>query len=127
MSDLRDKLRAATVGAPKIFGKEIIEYLGEKFEVRQPSVGQRAMIMQKAKLASGDVEKMDLAKMQIWATICCVYTEDGEAVFSDEDYDSLENQPCGGFVDEFSPVVLRLMNVEAEEKAKNSTPIRTDN
>lgn len=119
MSELRDKLRAATVGAAKVFGEEIIEYQGEKFKIRQPSVQQRAMIMQAAKIATGDVEKIDLAKMQIWATICCVYTEDGEAVFSQEDYASLENQPCGGFIDEFAPVVMKLMNVEAEEKAKN--------
>jgi hypothetical protein len=120
MSELRDKLRAATVGSAKSFGEEIVEYQGEKFKVRQPSVLQRSMIMQKAKIISGDAEKIDLAMMQIWATICCVYTEDGEAVFSQEDYASLENQPCGGFVDEFAPIVMKLMNVEAEAKAKNS-------
>jgi hypothetical protein len=123
----RDKLRELTVGAPKKFGEEIVEYGGEKFLVRQPSVGQRAAIMQASKMITGDVEKIDLAKMQIWATICCVYTEDGENVFTNEDYASLEAQPCGGFIDEFAPVVMRLMNVEAAEKAKNSEKIRKGN
>lgn len=127
MSELRDKLRAATVGAAKSFKEEIVEYQGEKFKVRQPSVLQRNMIMQKAKVMSGDVEKMDMAKMFAWATICCVYTEDDEPVFTNDDCPSLEEQPCGGFVDEFAPVVMRLMNVEAEEKAKNSEPIRKGN
>jgi hypothetical protein len=115
----KDKLRALTVGAHKEFGKEVVEFDGEKFLIKQPTVKQRNMIFQAAKIASGDAEKIDLAKMQILATIYCVCTEDGEPIFTLEDYESLENQPCGGFIDEFSPVVMKLMNVEAEAKAKN--------
>lgn len=127
MSDLKNKLRALTVGSAKVFGEEIVEFQGEQFKIRQPSVAQRAMIMQQAKIASGDVEKIDLAKMQVWATICCTYTMENESVFTQEDYQSLEQQPCGGFVDEFAPIALRLMNVEAEEKAKNSATTMKDN
>lgn len=127
MSDLKNKLRSLTVGAAKIFGEEIVEYQGEQFKIRQPSVAQRAQIMQQAKIATGDVEKFDLAKMQVWATICCTYTMENDPVFTQEDYASLENQPCGSFVDTFAPVALRLMNVEAEEKAKNSESTRKDN
>lgn len=124
----RDKLRSLTVGAPKVFGEEIVEFGGEKFLVRQPSVGQRSAIMQASKMITGDVEKISLEKLQIWATICCVYTEDGkENVFTEEDYADLSTRPCGGFVDEFAPVVMRLMNVEAQEKAKNSEKIRKGN
>lgn len=127
MSELKNKLRSLTVGATKIFGEEIVEYQGEKFKIKQPSVMQRAMIFQAAKLASGDTEKMDLAKLQIYATICCTYTVDDELIFTQEDYVSLENQPCGGFVDTFAPIALRLMNTEAEEKAKNSEKTTKDN
>lgn len=126
MSDIKDKLRSLTVGSAKIFGEEIVEYQGEQFKIRQPSVAQRAQIMQAAKIATGDAEKIDLAKMQVWATICCTYTMENESVFTFEDYDSLENQPCGGFVDEFAPIALKLMNVEAEDKAKNSEKTRKD-
>lgn len=119
MSETRDRLRAATVGAAKTFAEEIVEYQCEKYKVRQPNVLERSMIMQKAKIAAGDAEKVDLAKLYVWATIYCVYTEDGELIFTHEDYDSLERQPCGGFVDVFAPVVMKLMNVDAEEKAKN--------
>lgn len=119
MSDI-NKLRAITVGAAKQFKKEIKEWEGEKFEIRQPSVGQRASIMQRAKVATGDVEKMDLAELQIWSTICCVYDpESGDSVFNEADYDSLKNQPSGSFVDEFAQIALKLMNVEAGEAGKN--------
>jgi len=118
---MRDILRAKTVGAKKQFKSEIVEWDGEKFEIRQPSVGQRGKILQASKVQTGDVEKMDFAKLQAVAVICCTYVPGtNEQVFEEADLDALMELPAGSFVDEFSQVALRLMNVEAEVAAKNS-------
>lgn len=118
---LREKLRAKTLGAKKTFKTETVEFDGEQFEIRQPSVAQRAAILQAAKAQLGDAEKVDVAKLQVWATICCTYVPGEEApVFTEKDVDDLMKLPSGSFVDEFSSVALKLMNVEAAEAAKNS-------
>ncbi|HHW13401.1 MAG TPA: hypothetical protein GXX28_00525 [Firmicutes bacterium] len=120
---MRDKLRAATVGAAKNFKSEVVEYAGHKFIVRQPSVAQRGEILKRSKISTGDVEKMDPGELQVWATVHCVYTEEGERVFEEADAESLRNEPSGGFVDAFSEVAIRLMNM-GEQTAKNSAKTR---
>lgn len=127
---LRERLRAKTIEAAKNFRSEEVEYEGEKFIVRQPSVAQRSDILKKAKAQTEKqeevVERMDLAELQVWATIHCVYTPEGERVFDDSDADALRNEPAGGFVDTFSEVALQLMNM-AEEAAKNSVTTPSGN
>lgn len=121
---LRDKLRSKTVGAKKQFKSEIVEWDGEQYEIRQPSVGQRGRILQAAKVQTGDAEKMDLAKLQVMATVCCTYVPGEDTpVFEEADIEALMELPAGSFVDEFAQVALRFMNVDAEEAAKNSTTI----
>jgi hypothetical protein len=117
---LRDKLRAKTVGAKKEFRQEEVLFDGETFIVKQPSVLQRGQILQKSKAQVGDAEKLDTAQLFAWATIHCVYTPDGEQVFDEKDYESLVNQPAGGFVDTFGAAAMKLMNVDTEQIAKNS-------
>jgi len=136
---VREKLRTVTIGAPSSFQKEVVEWEGEEFEVRQPSVEQRAKLFRKANVgdegpqdhpAKGAVKKaeatnvmqqVDMGLMQVWATIECVYIPGtDENVFSPQDVDALLKQPSGGFVDQFATVAMDLMNVRPEEDAKNS-------
>lgn len=121
----RDRLRAKTVGAAKRFREEIVEFEGEKFIVRQPSVAQRSAILQRARVATNDkgqlAAEMDMAALQVWATICCTYaTGEEKPLFEEGDVESLMGQPSGGFVDLFGNTALKLMNVEAENDGKNS-------
>lgn len=125
--NLRDKLRAKTVGAKKQFRTETVTIGGEAFEVRQPSVAERARILKQAKVQTGDADRMDMAELQIWAAILLTYvpgTEDH--VFEDADYAALAAQPANGFVDEISRVAMRLMNAGGDE-AKNSEETANDN
>lgn len=116
---LRDRLRSKTLGAGGKRKEEIVEIDGEKFVVRQPTVAQRSDILRRSKANTGDAERIDLGEIQIWATIHCTYTEEGEKVYETEDYEGLSEQPSGGFVDTLGAVGLRLMNAAAGD-AKNS-------
>ncbi len=120
----RDRLRAKTVGAAKRFKEEIVEWEGEKFLIRQPSVAQRSAILQKARVKTdeqGKVADMDMAVLQVWAAICCTYVPgEDKPLFEEADVENLMGQPSGGFVDLFGNTALKLMNVEAEKDGKNS-------
>jgi hypothetical protein len=128
-NSMRDKLRAKTVGAAKTFKSEKVLFDGEEFIVRQPSVTQRGEILKKSKISTGDIERMDPGELQVWATIHCVYTPptpelpNGEQVFEEADAESLRGEPSGGYVDAFSEIALKLMNV-GEEAEKNSQKTR---
>lgn len=118
----RDSLRKVTVGAEKNFAKEIVEYNGDKFEIRQPSVSIRSKILKKASVSDDfdDFGKVEFDKMQIYAVIYCTYIPDtDERVFDESDIPALKDQPTDSFVDEFATVAMRLMNARAEADAKN--------
>ncbi len=122
-----DKLRAATVGSTKNFASEKVEWNGNEFEIRQPSVAKKSKIMSKCRipLSEGDESEfttasLDYGEMQVWSVIYCTFDpETGERIFEEDDYPNLREQPSGGFVDRFSSVAMRLMNVQPEEDAKN--------
>ena len=127
-TDIRKKLRSVTVGAKKQFKSEKIEWQGETFEVRQPSVAQRAEIMKNAQTINADDQQIsvDYAKMQVWSVICCTYVpgEDGP-IFTAGDYENLAAMPAGGFVDKFASLATRLMNADVEEISKNLEEIQS--
>jgi len=118
---LRDRMRAATLGAGHKRKEETVEIDGQTFVVRQPTVAERSQILKRSKANTGELENVDISEMQVWAVIYCTYTPEGERVFEDADYEALMNQPSGSFVDALATAALRLMNV-AEEAAKNSEP-----
>lgn len=108
--NLRDKLRAKTVGKSPKFRKEIVTYDGDEFEIRQPSQETRKELFEKAKTPDG---KVDNFTALVWGVINQTYipgTE--EKVFEETDFDSLMARPAGGFIDSFGAVALSLLNVE---------------
>ena len=144
MSNLRDKIRAKTVGSSKHFRKKLVKYEppiydtkevalgdGTKYieeiivghdepifvEVRQPSIGERNEVFSK-NLGSGDVNLELILYMAMKQTYV---PGTNERVFEPADYDTLKDQPAGGFVDQFGNAALELMNVEdtKQEYAKN--------
>lgn len=130
MADVRKKLRSSTVGKKKDLKKKTVEYEGEEFEIRQPTVALRAKIMQEARIQpesgeESDVEsviaKVDYSSMQVWSVIYCTYVPgEDERVFEPQDVQSLKDQPTGSFVDLFAEAAIELMNVTPEQAAKNS-------
>ncbi len=131
MSDLRAKLRSLTVGAKKKFKSELVEWEGEQFEVRQPSVTQRSAIMQNAQeisMEEGEQRvKVDYAKMQIWSVICCTYVPgDDTPLYTEADYEVMSSSPASSYVDKLSAIATKLMNASPEEVAKNFDVIPSD-
>lgn len=110
----RDNIRKATVGAKKEFRKELTEWDGLEVEVRQPSVLSRRELLNACSDEEGNVDGQEL---MIWALIQNTYVPGtDEKVFDRADYDSIVNQPTGGFVDHFGKVALEVMNVGGAEK-----------
>lgn len=123
---LRDQLRGATVGKKPEFRHEIVKVGDHEFEVRQPSVATRSKMIKKCNVKVGGsmddaVEKLDYSALQVWSVIYCTFVPGtDERVFEDGDFNHLQNQPAGGFVDELGQAAMKLMNVDPEEDAKNS-------
>lgn len=118
---MRDKLRSKALEAQGKFKCEMLECEGEQFMIRQPSVMQRAEILKRSGVKGNDGKNVELnfAEMQVWSTIYCTYTPEGERVFDEHDAPMLRDTPAGGFVDSIAKVALDLMNGEAEEVSKN--------
>ena len=120
MSEMRDKLRAAVMGSGNSnLAKEIIEFNGVEFEVREPTVKARKKIFKRAKVkdAPGAAETFDLV---MHAAIACTYVPGtDELVLDMSDQEAIDNMRCGGLIDELGAAALKLMNVEAEDKIKN--------
>lgn len=137
MEEIRKKIRGATIGRKAEFKRKSVKVNGVEVDVEQPSVASRAQIMKRsrdsnkvAKTAKGKdreeigaqdvLSSLDYGKMQAWATIYCAKVPDSDdMVYSEEDFDALLNRPAGGFVDKLSQAAMELMNVDAEEDAKN--------
>ena len=71
--------------------------------------------------------RMDYAKMQIWAVICCTYAPgEDEPLFSEADYVLMSESPASKYVDKLSAAATKLMNASPEEIAKNFDVIQND-
>lgn len=118
-----DKLRALTVGAAKKFRSEVVEFEGERFLVREPSVGEKEDIQRKCGLLSVKQDKkgaaqveLPLAKLKVYAMIACVRDEEsGDCVFSIADFDSLFGQPDSGFMSVLGDKALEMVNGASDE------------
>jgi hypothetical protein len=107
----RDALRSKTVGAKKNFRTQIVTVDGEPVEVRQLSVRDRLDVYNR----STKNGQLDPLQFQIWSVIAtCYVPETNEKLFEDADYDSLMDQPTGGFVDTLSEAAVNMLNPEGK-------------
>ena len=117
----RDEMRAATLGENSTFTKELITYGGYEYELREPALWQRTIIMQKSKITGPEnSEKRDLGLLVAYAVVQCVYkpgTE--ERVYEDTDVPGMLNRSCHSWVSLFGDKILNAMNVKADEAVKN--------
>lgn len=121
MSELRDKIRAKTVGSNKIFKSRIVEFDGVDIEIKEPSVKTWGQILKAVMTIEDGVSKTEMDKYLIWSVIYCAFVPGtNDLVFEDADYDSLESFPRSGFVGEFSEIAMDMMNSDAERTEKNS-------
>ena len=116
LADVRSNLLGKT---PK-FKSEIVLADGTEIEVRQPTVGQRALITKKAECTNGKNVDFDYAAFLLWSVIFSSYLPGtDQLVFSPEDYKTLSNMPTGGYIDDLQEAAQRLNNVTEDKKKKN--------
>lgn len=112
----RDNLRSAILSSGASFKKEIVEYNGSKYEVRQPSRGGRSDLFEKCKGENGELKGFELT---IWATIYNTYVPGTNTkVFEDEDYAALNSLPAGGILDKLGIVATGLLNADEDVEKK---------
>jgi len=124
----KSKLRALTLGKKKSFEKRIVEIEGEKFEIRQPTIGQRGEIRNKSMKidTSNEEDKKEAVQFDMFSFMICAVVEltyvpeTNERVFSDEDYDELKSLPAGGWFDKLTKEASELCNVEDKDVKKPS-------
>jgi hypothetical protein len=99
--NLRDKLRAKTVGSKKTFRSKIVEFDGVDFEIREPTVADAHEILRKG-YPDGKIEKGVLpntGELHVWALILCTYVPGTEEkVYEVGDLESLKAAPASSFV-----------------------------
>lgn len=104
MSKREKALSLLSLNAPTI-----VEFAGEKFAIKAPSVADRSRILA-AGGANPDGSVKDLGKMQVAATIACVLDPETNApCFKPEDEEALLQAPSGGLVDVLSRHVMARM------------------
>jgi len=123
---LRDKIRSATIGASNKIGTRIVEVGGgQKIEVRQPTIKQRndlrELCVSKVPLGNGDFEMThDGVAYQVWGVIrFCYAPGTDERIYDDADYDTLANQPSGGFMDTLFEMFVSISNVDVDVEKKS--------
>ena len=118
----RDRLRAKTLGAKKVFKKELIKFDGETFEIRQPTLRERSEVRKKCTSVTEDGVEFNMFEFLIWAVIGHTFVPGtDDKLFSEEDYDELSDIPAGGWFDKFAENASELCNVNTEDEKKDSS------
>lgn len=114
----RDHLRSLTVGSPKKFKSEIVEFGGEKFEMRQPSI---KILREIAKGADAEEDgTTGLIDLGVWGMVYCTYIPDtNQLVFEPGDVKEIMSHPKTAFIDVLTEVALRMVTLDVEEMEKN--------
>ena len=113
-------IRAKTVGAKKNFNRIELDFDGDKVYFRQPS---RKEVREIQKFASKDGD-FDFTTFQLYSVIKLTEDADGTRVFSDEDFDSMINEPTGGWLDSFQEKALEVMSpTDPKPESENSDKI----
>lgn len=110
-------IRSATLGAQNKFRTEEVEYNGTKVAVKQLSYADRTALLEKCKTD----DKLDSLKLQVYAVIYTVVDPDtGDKVFSEDDFETMIQQPSGGYVDEFSKASFKVLGLSDEDSAEKN-------
>lgn len=109
-------IREKTIGRPVQYKTRDIEYEGEKVVFRQPSQKIRKNLVKQA-TKNGDFDAIDF---QVRLVIALTEDDKGKKVFEDTDYDSLMDQPSGGFLELFAEECMLLLgNGQEQEEESN--------
>lgn len=116
----RDELRSILLATPA-FRSKLVKVGEQEFEVREPTVAERAAIFRAARIPG--TTDFDNARVSVEAVIACTFKPGtSEKIFAITDTDMLLAQPLGGWFDEFQREAMDFVNKSAVV-AKNSPAI----
>lgn len=105
-------IRSATIGSQNKFRSEKAKHGDIEVEVRQLSYADRTALLEKCT----EGEKLNTLKLQVYSVIYTVHDpETGERVFDESDYETMVEQPSGGYIDTFSKVAFKVLGLNTEE------------
>src|SRR5690242_12353519 len=106
----RQDARAKLLGKERGVTREPITFEGDSYDIVQLTVGKRReMIDSVRNPETGEPEALAL---QVMIVIWCTFVPGtSERIFDNADLATLNEQPCGGFVDQFSEVAMRINNI----------------
>lgn len=122
----KEALRAATIGKTRIFEKKVVEIDGVKFELRQPTIGQRGEIRNKSMKINAGAEDDERVQFDMFSFLLCAVVEltyvpgTDDRVFGEADYEALREMPAGGWFDKLSTEASALCNVKEDAVKKPS-------
>lgn len=104
------------------FARKLVEFGGETFEVREPSVGERSEILKAAGVTPGDDKPLDVGKLTCAAVSNLVYVPGSNVrVFDPGDVREMLNKRVSGFMSALGDVAVKMLNVEDDELGKGSS------
>lgn len=114
-NSLRDRLRTAAFSTEGAVKSTILNFNGEEFELKAPTVGLRQDLLKKATVDGA----LDPIELYIWLAIECS-CEPGtkNKIFADTDYNTFKGLYSGGFLDELIEVCPTLLNINKPDDQK---------
>lgn len=125
MSTARDALRGAALKS-RVANSLVVEFEGNQYEVRAPSVRDRSSVFALAGVLDVDASskkkgqpvRVDSARLQVAAVVQCTFVPGGdERLFELSDFEALLNEPAGGLVDALAEPALKFLNTSDDKDA----------
>src|SRR3990167_2487358 len=115
----RDRLRSKTLGAPACIDRKLVEWNGETYELRSPSLKLQQRIDRLSTLKDGSKDNL---KAIFLAVAGCVYIPETDIlVFEDADEEAISERTTKDFIGKFVEAFADLSRVVTpEELEKNS-------
>lgn len=116
-AEARARLRGATLGQTRKADHEIVEWNGERFEVRRPTLKQSKLVDVGSKNKDGSTDSYRALVLGIIHTVYVPGTD--QRVFDERDSDLLMDSDLTGYVGAFANAIKRLgteATAEAAEK-----------
>lgn len=126
--ELRDAIRAATVGAKCDFKTEIVKWEGVSVEVRQMSIATRFELYDASQRTDADgKETFDSLRWTVMLVVINTYVPGTDVrVYDDADFELLSKQPTEGFVDKIAEAAKVLNGLSGKEEEGNSPATTND-
>jgi len=130
------KIRASVLARGKP-ASVLVEHEGTTIEVRVPTLAARSRILREASKVTGqnedgdDVEKTDIAELQVRAVAeCCYLPGTDTRVFNNGDLAELREHYAGGAIEQLSKAAMKLFaskkkDIKASEKKSDATTTST--